>query len=83
MGLATQLLEQSFSFCKRSRRPRFLHRLETCFGDKNEAHSFVCELDRLDPKGFADQQQGPYEDVHRFSSTFLAVNSAGSAIKAG
>ena len=27
---------------KRCRRPHFLHRLETCFGDKNEAHSFVC-----------------------------------------
>ena len=43
MGLATQLLEQSlFVLANEVVIRRFLYRLETCFGDKNEAHSFVC-----------------------------------------
>lgn len=73
-----------FRSCKRSRRPRFLHRLETCFGDKTKRIASFAELDRLDPKGFLPINNRVLTRMRTVSSgMFLAVNSAGSAIKAG
>lgn len=85
MGLATQLLEQSLFVLANEVVVRVFYTVSRLASEiKTERIASFAELDRLDPKGFLPINNRALTRMCTVSSgTFLAVNSAGSAIKAG
>ena len=85
MGLATQLLEQSLSVLANEVIVRVFYTVSRLASEiqSNNVTSLL-ELDRLNPKSFLPINNRALTRMCTVSSgTFLAVNSAGSAIKAG
>lgn len=85
MGLATQLLEQSLSVLANEVIVRVFYTISRLASEiqSNNVTSLL-ELDRLNPKSFLPINNRALTRMCTVSSgTFLAVNSAGSAIKAG
>lgn len=85
MGLATQLLEQSLFVLANEVIVRIFYTVSRLASEiKTKRIASFAELDRLDPKGFLPINNRALTRMCTVSSgTFLAVNSAGSAIKAG
>lgn len=85
MGLATQLLEQSLFVLANEVVIRVFYTVSRLASEiKTKRIASFAELDRLDPKGFLPINNRALTRMCTVSSgTFLAVNSAGSAIKAG
>ena len=85
MGLATQLLEQSLFVLANEVVVRVFYTVSRLASEiKTKRIASFAELDRLDPKGFLPINNRALTRMCTVSSgTFLAVNSAGSAIKAG
>lgn len=85
MGLATQLLEQSLFVLANEVVVRVFYTVSRLASEiKTKRIASFAELDRLDPKGFLPISNRALTRMCTVSSgTFLAVNSAGSAIKAG
>lgn len=85
MGLATQLLEQSLSVLANEVIVRVFYTVSRLASEiqSNNVTSLL-ELNRLNPKSFLPINNRALTRMCTVSSgTFLAVNSAGSAIKAG
>ena len=85
MGLATQLLEQSLFVLANEVVVRVFYTVSRLASEIEAKHiASFAELGRLDPKGFLPINNRALTRMCTVSSgTFLAVNSAGSAIKAG
>ena len=85
MGLATQLLEQSLFVLANEVVVRVFYTVSRLASEiKTKRIASFAELDRLDSKGFLPINNRALTRMCTVSSgTFLAVNSAGSAIKAG
>lgn len=85
MGLATQLLEQSLFVLANEVVVRVFYTISRLASEIEAKHiASFAELGRLDPKGFLPINNRALTRMCTVSSgTFLAVNSAGSAIKAG
>ena len=85
MGLATQLLEQSLFVLANEVVVRVFYTVSRLASEiKTKRIASFAELDRLDPKGFLPINNRALTRMCTVSSgTFLAVNSAVSAIKAG
>lgn len=85
MGLATQLLEQSLFVLANEVIVRVFYTVSRLAGEiYDKSISSVRELDQLDPKKFLPINNRALTRMCTVSSgTFFAVNSAGSAIKAG
>lgn len=85
MGLATQLVEQSLLILANEVVVRVFYTVSRLASEiKAKDISSLAELDRLDPKSFLPISNRALTRMCTISSgTFVAVNSAGSAIKAG
>lgn len=85
MGLATQLLEQSLFVLANEVVVRVFYTVSRLASEiEAKRIASFAELGRLDPKGFLPINNRALTRMCTVSSgTFLAVNSAGSAIKAG
>lgn len=85
MGLATQIIEESLFVLANEAIVRVFYTVSRLAAEiKSKNISSVRELDQLDPKGFIPIKNHALTRMCTVSSgTFVAVNSAGSAIKAG
>lgn len=85
MGLATQIIEESLFVLANEVIVRVFYTVSRLAAEiKSKNISSVRELDQLDPKAFIPIKNRALTRMCTISSgTFVAVNSAGSAIKAG
>ena len=85
MGLATQIVEESFFVLANEVIVRVFYTVSRLASEiSSKSISSLRELDRLDPKSFIPIKNRALARMCTVSSgTFVAVNSAGSAIKAG
>lgn len=85
MGLATQIAEESLFVLANEAIVRVFYMVSRLASEiRSKSISSLRELDRLDPKSFIPIRSRALTRMCTVSSgTFVAVNSAGSAVKAG